>query len=69
MIDARRFRSQKQNRDDALERLLDLLRRAAHRPRVRRKTKPSAASRRRRLESKQRRGQLKRNRGRVSDEQ
>ncbi len=69
VIDARRFRSQKQNRDDALERLLDLLRRAAHRPRVRRKTKPSAASRRRRLESKQRRGQLKRNRGRVSDEQ
>jgi ribosome-associated protein len=69
VIDARRFRSQKQNRDDALERLLDLLRSAAHRPRVRRKTKPSTASRRKRLENKQRRGQLKRTRGRVSNEQ
>ena len=66
VIDARRFRSQKQNREDAVGRLVELIRRAAHKPRVRRKTKPSAASRRKRLEAKQRRGQIKRARGRVS---
>ena len=66
VIDARRFRSQKQNREDALERLVDLIRRAAHKPRERRKTKPSAASRRKRLDAKQRRGDVKRTRGRVS---
>lgn len=60
ILDARRFRTQEKNRRDARKRLERLLRRAAERPKVRRKTKPTAASKRRRLESKRRRGQTKR---------
>jgi ribosome-associated protein len=60
IIDARRFRSQEQNREDALKRLVDLIRRAARKPNVRRATRPSAASEERRLRSKQRRSQVKR---------
>lgn len=52
-------RSQKRNREEALARLVELIRRAAVRPTVRRSTKPPAASRRRRLESKKRRGMAK----------
>ncbi|MFZ0451278.1 MAG: alternative ribosome rescue aminoacyl-tRNA hydrolase ArfB [Desulfatiglandaceae bacterium] len=52
VIDARRFRTQGQNRKDARDRLVELIRLAAERPRVRKRTKPSAASKRRRLESK-----------------
>ena len=66
VIDARRFRTQERNRQDALERLAELIRRAAQRPKPRRKTKPTLASKQRRLESKARRGQLKRLRGPVS---
>ncbi len=60
IIDARRFRTQGQNRQEALERLTDLIRKAAERPRARRPTRMPAASRKRRLEAKQRRGKLKR---------
>ena len=60
ILDARRFRTQEKNRRDARKRLERLLRRAAERPKVRRKTKPTAASKRRRLESKRRRGLTKR---------
>ena len=59
-IEARRFRTQGANRQDALERFVLLLRQAAGRPRARHPTKPSAASRTRRLEAKRRRGQAKR---------
>lgn len=60
IIDARRFRTQERNREDAMARLLDLLRRAAEAPKPRRPTRPTAASRRRRLEAKRRRGEIKR---------
>lgn len=60
IIQASRFRSQAQNRLDARQRLQDLLRKAAVRPRPRIATRPTAASRERRLEDKQRRGTLKR---------
>ncbi len=60
IIEARRFRSQKQNRRDALERLVALVRKAAVAPRSRRKTRPSPPARKRRLEGKRQRGQLKR---------
>ncbi|MCX6376160.1 MAG: alternative ribosome rescue aminoacyl-tRNA hydrolase ArfB, partial [Armatimonadetes bacterium] len=50
-IEARRFRTQEANRRDAVERLVLLVRKAAETPKARRKTKPSAASRRRRLEA------------------
>ncbi len=59
VIEARRFRSQHRNREDAVQRLATLIRRAAERPKKRRKTRPSKASVERRLDSKQRRGKLK----------
>jgi ribosome-associated protein len=58
-IEARRFRTQEGNRRDAVERLVDLVRRAAEKPRTRRETKPPTVSRIRRLEVKRRRGQAK----------
>jgi len=67
VIEARRFRTQERNRQDALGRLADLIRRAAERPRPRLKTRPTLASKERRLESKRRRGEIKRGRGEVSE--
>ncbi|MFZ5595202.1 MAG: alternative ribosome rescue aminoacyl-tRNA hydrolase ArfB [Pseudomonadota bacterium] len=65
IIDARRFRTQLQNRQDALERLMELIRKATEKPLPRKKTKPTLASKKRRLESKRRRGEAKGLRGRV----
>ncbi|MEN6475008.1 MAG: alternative ribosome rescue aminoacyl-tRNA hydrolase ArfB [Syntrophaceae bacterium] len=59
IIDARRFRTQERNRQDAIERLCDMIRQAAERPKARVKTKPSQAARERRLGSKHSRGQSK----------
>ena len=66
VIDARRFRTQERNRQDALDRLVGLIRHAAAPPKRRRKTKPSPASRQRRLEDKRRRAELKRSRAPAS---
>ncbi len=60
VITADRFRVQPQNRDDAIERLLELLREAAIPPKPRRATRPTLASKTRRLESKVQRGGIKR---------
>ena len=62
IIRAHRFRTQEQNRRDALERLIGLIRNAAEKPRYRRKTKPTPASKERRLEAKQRRSMVKKQR-------
>jgi len=62
MITAQRYRTQAQNRDDAREKLANLIRAATHRPKPRRKTRPSAAAKRRRLETKRRKGETKRSR-------
>ena len=59
VIQGRRFRSQHRNRQDVVDRLVDLVRQAARRPRRRIKTRPTAASRRKRLEEKRRRGRVK----------
>jgi ribosome-associated protein len=59
IITAQRHRTQGRNRQDAFERLLDLIRRAAIRPLPRRPTKPTRASRERRVQSKKRRSSLK----------
>ncbi len=59
VITARRFRSQEQNRQDALDRLVALIRQAAVPPTPRRKTRPTLASKQRRLEGKSRRSQVK----------
>jgi ribosome-associated protein len=66
LIDARRFRTQAKNREDARERLAALIRSALVRPKRRRKTRPTTASRERRIESKRRRAQTKRGRGRLA---
>ena len=59
IIVARRHRTQERNRQDALERLIDLVRRAALPPVPRRPTRPSAGARQRRLEAKKQRGTIK----------
>ena len=66
VIDARAHRTQAENRQDARDRLVDLLRRALIRPKRRRKTRPSVASKERRLTSKKNRSGTKLNRRRVS---
>jgi len=66
VIKAERHRTREQNRKDAINRLADLIVAASKAPKYRVKTKPTPASRKRRLEIKQKRGQLKRQRGRVS---
>jgi len=62
VIDARRFRTQERNREDALDRLVALVRRATEKPKPRKPTRPSAAARRRRVEEKKQRGATKRTR-------
>jgi ribosome-associated protein len=60
VITANRFRSQPLNRDDAIARLVELLRAAAIPPKARRATRPTLASKTRRLEGKVQRGSIKR---------
>lgn len=67
ILQANRFRSQSQNRQDALDRLAELVRKAAVRPIRRRKTRPTLGSRQRRLESKRQRSQTKSMRRKVDD--
>ena len=67
VLDARRNRSQERNREDARDRLAELVRQSLVVPRKRRPTRPTAASRRRRMDTKSRRGETKRLRGRVRD--
>jgi ribosome-associated protein len=69
VIDARRFRTQAQNREDARERLAELVRKAAVRPKRRRKTKPTQASREQRISMKKRRAETKRRRARVGGDE
>jgi ribosome-associated protein len=65
IIKAQQHRSLERNREEALARLHELVARAAHVPKARRPTRPTRASKTRRLESKIRRGEVKRLRGRV----
>lgn len=64
VITATRFRTQELNRADALERLVALLAQAAVAPKPRKKTRPTLASKRRRLDSKTKRGAIKKLRSR-----
>jgi ribosome-associated protein len=68
VLTARGKRSQERNREDALARLIALIRSAAEIPKPRRATRPTRASVRRRLEAKSLRSRTKRARGRVSEE-
>ena len=67
VIEASRFRSQDKNREDAVNRLYELVRKASEKPKPRRKTKPTKASQEKRLEEKKRRGEVKKKRGSLSD--
>jgi ribosome-associated protein len=68
VIKAQQHRSQEMNRDEALGRLQELVDAAAVAPRTRRPTRPTRASKKRRLEGKLRRGRIKQLRGRVEQE-
>jgi ribosome-associated protein len=62
IIEARRFRNQDRNREDAIDRLVTLIRKAAEIPRPRRRTKPSSTAKQKRLTAKRQRGEIKRRR-------
>ena len=64
-IEAHRYRTRERNREDARQRLIVLIRQAAHQPKPRKKTRPSRASKERRLDSKRQRSQTKQLRGGV----
>jgi ribosome-associated protein len=65
VITAQRLRTQEQNRRDALDRLSQLVEQAYIEPKVRKATRPTRASKERRLQGKQQRSQVKRSRGAV----
>jgi ribosome-associated protein len=68
VIQAQRFRTQERNRQDAIDRLLEILREAMIRPKPRRATKPTFGSKQRRLEGKKHRSDIKSKRGRGFDD-
>jgi ribosome-associated protein len=68
VIKAQQHRSREMNRDEALQRLQDLIDGAAVAPKMRRPTKPTRSSKRKRLETKIRRGRIKQLRGKVQPE-
>ena len=67
VIDARRYRTQKRNREDALAKLARIVREALVRPKRRRATRRTPASIEKRLDEKKRRGQIKKDRRRIDD--
>jgi len=69
IIDAQRFRTQAANRQDALNRLMELIRKAAQKPRVRYHTRPTLASKMKRLDTKKRRSETKKLRGKGIEEE
>ena len=67
LIEAKRFRTQEQNREDAMKRFAELVRKSLVKPKARRKTKPTKASKEARLNEKKRKGDIKRLRNRSVD--
>ena len=67
LIEASRYRTQELNRQDAIERLVELVESATEEPKEREQTKPTAASKRKRVEQKRRQGEKKRLRKRIDD--
>jgi ribosome-associated protein len=67
IIKAQQHRTQEQNREDALDRLKDLVKSVTITPKKRKPTKPSKTAKRKRLDSKAKRGQIKSLRGNVRD--
>lgn len=69
IIEAKRYRKQERNREDAVKRLVSLIQKATEKPKQRTPTRPSGAARKRRLDSKRRRGEIKRLRGAPPDDE
>jgi ribosome-associated protein len=69
VIEARRHRTQAQNREDARERLIELVREAAKKPTKRRATRPTRAAHERRIEGKRQHSERKQSRGRVGGDE
>lgn len=63
IIEAGKFRTQEKNREDAIQRLNELVRKASEKPKLRHKTKPTRSSQEERLNKKKKRGETKTNRG------
>ncbi|MBN2119013.1 MAG: aminoacyl-tRNA hydrolase [Anaerolineales bacterium] len=59
LIEAKRFRTQEQNREDAIQRFAELIRRSLVKPKARKKTKPTQAAKEQRLQEKKRKGEIK----------
>jgi ribosome-associated protein len=68
VLEAKRFRTQEQNREDAVRRFYELIRKAGEKPKVRRKTKPTKASHEERLKRKKKRSEVKKSRRGNFDE-
>jgi ribosome-associated protein len=67
VIEAKRYRTQEQNRTDAIDRLKYLLETAVKQPRVRRSTKPSLSAKIKRIETKKKRGAIKKQRQPIDE--
>jgi ribosome-associated protein len=67
IIEAHRYRTQEHNRQDAIDRLVNLIRRATEKPKPRKKTRPTAESIRKRLDTKRRRGETKSLRRKIDE--
>lgn len=66
VIEAKKYRSQEQNRFDAIQRFSELVRKASEKPKPRRKTRPTKAAKEERLKSKKQRGEVKKMRRQKS---
>lgn len=69
VIEAKKYRTQEQNRADALARFHELIEKATHKPKSRKKTKPTKTSKEKRLKEKKQRGEIKRARRSKSFDQ
>jgi ribosome-associated protein len=67
VIKAQEYRSQEQNKEEAFRRLQELIKSVSVLPRKRKRTKPSRSSQRKRLDSKNKRGQIKLTRGKITE--
>jgi len=63
ILEAKKFRTQEQNREDALTRFYELIEKASIKPKLRHKTKPTKASKEKRLDGKKKRSEVKKLRG------
>ena len=68
ILESKRFRTQEQNREDALAKFYELIQKASVKPKVRKKTKATKASKEKRLMGKKKRSEIKKFRGKVSGE-